>query len=115
MHKRVVFKDSWRLEISDLESRGIADHVTNVYGPQLIDFCKNNNIFILNGRISPDADSPKRTCKNSSTVDYFLCTAHVFEFVSNLEIQEYSCLYSDAHCPISSAINIRETTPMESI
>ena len=91
-------------------SRSTADHVTNVYGPQLIDFCKNNNIFILNGRISPDSDSPKRTCKNSSTVDYFLCTAHVFEFVSNLEIQEYSCLYSDAHCPISLAINIRDVS-----
>ena len=41
-------------------------------------------------------------------MDYFLCTAYVLEFVSKLEIQEDSCLYSDAHCPIALAINIRD-------
>ena len=45
----------------------------------------------------------KRTCKNSSSVDYFSATAHVFEFINTFEIEDFNCLY-----PISLAINIRD-------
>ena len=46
------------------------DSVTNVYGSQLEDFCKYNNIFLLNGRLGTDHITSKLTCKDCSTVDY---------------------------------------------
>ncbi|MEW8547931.1 MAG: hypothetical protein AB2693_30870, partial [Candidatus Thiodiazotropha sp.] len=87
--------------------RNVIDNVTNAYGYQLADLKKNNNIFILNGRINPDRSEPKLTCKDSSMVDYFLSSACMFEFVNSLEILEFNSLFSDVHCPISVAINIR--------
>lgn len=82
------------------------DSSSNVYGKQLIEFCKNNNIFILNGRIGPDAISPKLTCKNSSTVDYVLSSANNFEFLSSFKVLDFDHLFSDAHCPLSLEIKI---------
>lgn len=79
--------------------RNNADSSTNAYGYQLVDFCKNNNIFVLNGRF--DSSNPRLTCKNSSVVDYVLSTAHNFELITFFKIHEFDSLYSDAHCPIS--------------
>ncbi|MCG8046717.1 MAG: reverse transcriptase domain-containing protein [Candidatus Thiodiazotropha endolucinida] len=86
-----------------------ADSVTNVYGSQLVDFCKYNNIFILNGRYGQDRITPKLTCKDRSTVDYILTSAENFGVISHFEILDYNYLYSDAHCPISLSININAT------
>ena len=58
----------------------------------------------MNGRFSQN--SSNLTCKNSSTVDYFLSSAHHFEFGSSFLISEFDSLYSDAHCPISLTINL---------
>ena len=80
-------------------NRQNADPSTNAYGYQLADFCKNNNMFILNGRL--DTGQPKLTCKNSSTVDYILSTARNFEILASLYIHEFDSLFSDAHCPLS--------------
>ena len=55
-----------------------ADYVTNVYGRNLLELCKNNNLFILNGRIGQDRLCPKVTCKDRSTVDYILSTVGDF-------------------------------------
>ena len=41
------------------------------YGYKFIVFCKDNSLSILNGRLD---GSSKVTCKNVSTVDYFLCS-----------------------------------------
>ena len=38
-----------------------ADLTTNNYGHQLIDFCKNNDLFILNGRLENNTDVPKNS------------------------------------------------------
>ena len=53
--------------------------VDNSYGRQMIEFCKTNNIFILNGRFSSDIVHPKLTCKNSSTVDYALSSSYILQ------------------------------------
>ena len=45
----------------------------------LLDICKTNNLFIVNGRIGDDkTKSGKLTCKNSSVVDYCICTCSFF-------------------------------------
>ena len=83
--------------------RSSADPKTNAYGYQLTDFCKNNNVFILNGRL--DYHEPKLTCKNSSTVDYFVSTAFNFDLLSTITTHEFDALLSDAHCPVSLTLN----------
>ena len=47
-----------------------ADLITNIYGNQMLGFCKSNDLSILNGRLGTDAIRPKLTCKDRSTVDY---------------------------------------------
>ena len=88
-------------------SRRNDDVTVNQYGNQLIEFCKNNNIFILNGRFG--ADSSKLTCKNKSTVDYVLSTAFNFKMISAVHVLEFDSLFSDAHCPISVTLEMRNT------
>ena len=90
--------------------RKSADKIINMYGYQLIEFCKNNNIFIINAKIGKDAVSPELTCKNSSTVDYVLSTAYNFEIIKSFSVLEFNMLYSDAHCPLSIDILIRNVT-----
>jgi hypothetical protein len=41
----------------------------NDYGYKLIDLCKNNDIYIVNGRVGGDKYVGGLTCKSSSTVD----------------------------------------------
>ena len=58
--------------------RNTVDTMTNAYGYQLLDFCRSNDIFIVNGRFGLDSITPKLMCKDASTVDYFLTTASIF-------------------------------------
>ena len=85
--------------------RNSADQSINSYGYNLLDFCKNNNLFILNGRIGNDCAQPQLTCKNSSTVDYFISSAHVMPNILDFHVHEFSPLYSDAHCPVALTLN----------
>ena len=86
--------------------RKTADRNINMYGRYLLDFSKNNNIFILNGRAGTDYSNPKLTCKERSTVDYFLSSATVFKYINTFEVHEFSSLFSDAHCPVSMSITV---------
>ena len=80
-------------------NRKSADSTINNYGKQFIDFCKSSNTFIWNGRIGTDAISPRLTCKNTSTIDYFTSTSFVFKNVIDFCVEEFCDLFSDAHCP----------------
>ena len=74
------------------------------YGNKLIDFCKNNNFVILNGRCGTDKNIGNTTCKNSSVVDYVLMYTEMQLYVKNFYVNEFSVLLSDVHCPISVII-----------
>ena len=67
--------------------RKSADTSINVYGYQMIDFCKSNDLFILNGRFGEDKISSKLTCKDASTVDYFISSSqivgHIAKFMTS--------------------------------
>lgn len=78
--------------------RNSADLAVNFYGQQLLDFCKYNNIFLINGRIGTDKLTPKTTCKDRSTIDYFISSVYNFPFLGSLEVIDFENLYSDAHC-----------------
>ena len=86
--------------------RKTADKNINMYGRYLLEFCKSNNIFILNGRAGADYSNPKLTCKEKSTVDYFLSSATVFKHINEFQVHDFSSLFSDAHCPVSMSITI---------
>ena len=88
--------------------RKIVDTSVNNYGREIINLCKNNDIFILNGRINPDFYEPKLTCRNASVVDYFLSTADVFENIISLQVNEFCELYSDVHCPVEITLRTKQ-------
>ena len=86
--------------------RSSADQVRNVYGNQLIEFCKNNDLFIVNGRLNKSNSPPKTTCKDKSTIDYFISTAYNFDFLHSFEVQDFNSLFSDSYCPLSLEIDV---------
>ena len=84
--------------------RNSSDETVNSYGQNLLEFCKFNNIFILNGRLGSDYYLPKLTCKNKSTVDYVLLSPFLFELLEYFSVHDFSSLFSDAHCPVSISL-----------
>lgn len=53
-------------------NRKSMDKHTNNNGFKLLDICKNNNLFILNGRLDNDMDVGKFSFRNTSVIDYIL-------------------------------------------
>jgi hypothetical protein len=53
-------------------NRTSQDIVKNQYGNRLLELCKCNDLFIVNGRIGGDKNIGKLTCKNSNIVDYVI-------------------------------------------
>ena len=45
------------------------DKWINQYGRRILDFCKTNTLYIVNGRIGEDRYHGRVTCKGNSTVD----------------------------------------------
>ena len=54
------------------------DNKTNTTGYWLIDTCKNNNLFIVNGRFGKDKGIGATTFRDKSLIDYTLCSAESF-------------------------------------
>ena len=93
--------------------RNSADETMNSYGYGLLDLCKNKNLFILNGRLGTDYLHPSLTCKNKSTIDYFISSAYVLPSIKEFHVGEFSPLFSDVHSPVTLTIGIehvRDTT-----
>ena len=99
------FYDVYILDDLDIPRlRNNPDDIVNTYGRKLISFCKNNNMFVLNGRVGKDK-SGKPTSKNNSVVDYAISSAHLLRKVEHFEILEFSKLFSDIHSPVSLRIS----------
>ena len=52
-------------------------------------------------------ESGKLTCKNSSVVNYCICTCSFLHFVYNFNVLEFCRLYSDIHSPIITNLKIK--------
>jgi hypothetical protein len=50
----------------------------NTYGHMLLDFCRKNNIYIVNGRVGKDKLIGECTCQDVSMIDYFLSSSKLF-------------------------------------
>ena len=82
------------------------DKTSNEYGHDLLQFCKNTGLRIINGRLGDDAGIGKFTCikKNgSSVVDYVLCKQGMFPLINYFVVDEPNIL-SD-HCIVSFSLN----------
>ena len=87
--------------------RKSADHSTNIYGKQLLEFCQGNDLFIINGRIGQDMIDPKATCKDRSTIDYFICSPNMIQYVCIFSVLDFSPFFSDSHCGIELRIDVQ--------
>lgn len=83
------------------------DKNTNYYGNQMLEFCKATNLLIMNGRIGDNIQDTTFSCKDKSTIDYFLSTANLFDIFTNLRVLDFNPLFSDAHCPVSILAEVR--------
>ena len=95
-------------------SRNSPDLIINSYGRKLLDFCKNNNMFILNGRLDGDKIG-KPTSRNLSVVDYVLSSTSCLSKIFGFEVLEFSKLYSDIHAPLFLCLrtcNVISETPI---
>lgn len=82
------------------------DVKTNNTGYWLIDICKNNNLFIVNGRFGKDKGIGSATFRDKSVIDYTICTAESFDFLNEFEVVELDTLFSDGHCLLSWSLTI---------
>ncbi|VDI65868.1 Hypothetical predicted protein [Mytilus galloprovincialis] len=93
-------------ELNMLSIRKSKDISKNTYGNALLDICKNNNLFILNGRVNGDKEGIF-TCRSSSVVDYFICSFELLDHVVNMHVDTFSSLYSDVHCPLTLLLKFK--------
>ena len=82
-----------------------SDTGVNNYGYKMVEFCIDNNMYILNGR--GNIDSCRTTCKNVSTIDYFLSSPNIIPLLQTLYVHEFCHLLSDLHNAVSLDISIQ--------
>ena len=87
-------------ELGIPRNRNNLDKVKNGYENKLLEFCKGNSLFLLNGRVGENRHEGGLACKNLSTVDYCLCSVKLLKCVNNFRILDFSSLYSDIHSPL---------------
>jgi hypothetical protein len=73
-------------------NKTVKDSIVNNYGYKLVDLCRNNDIYIVNGRIGSDRHVGGVTCKNCSTVDYVITSVYIFELIQSFDIIDFCSL-----------------------
>lgn len=53
----------------------------NSHGSKLLSMCKNNNVFICNGRAGDDKGVGRVTSNQTSLIDYLILSPDLFPFV----------------------------------
>ena len=77
----------------------------NRSGDILLELCRGNNLFIVHGRIGDDyPESGRLTCRNSSVVDYYICSPCFFEYFCNFKVVD-SLLPNTASNDIQQHVN----------
>jgi len=97
------FIENFTSTLDDLKmplNRYNMDNSKNRYGNLLLNFCKGNSMFIVNGRVGKDQKIGRFTCKNASVVDYCISSSELLKSFTEFDILETSKLYSDVHTPL---------------
>ena len=85
------------------EERNNKDTTVNCNGELLIEFCKANNLRIVNGRCGNDkgrSDFTFNSQNGSSTIDYCIVSPNFCPHISNFEVDILDKGLSDFHSPI---------------
>ena len=96
-------------------NRSSKDTVLNNEGKFLIDICKSNSLFIMNGRCGQDRGIGEFTFKNTSVIDYSIASARALQFVQNFNILELDCLFSDGHSLLTTYLNLKASDDRKKI
>ena len=78
-------------------NRKSLDQTTNNIGFKLLDICKNNNLFILNGRTGKDKHRCNLTFRHSSVFDRTLASVDSLELLKYFDIIVTDLIFSDEH------------------
>jgi hypothetical protein len=82
-----IYSNAAMLESNNIcLERTSMDQRINSYGHKLLDMCKSNGIYIVNGKLELDKGVGKTTCKDASVVDYCLATVDLFTNITDFEI-----------------------------
>ena len=69
------------LKRSDIDVKRVSkDRTVNAFGRTLLEFCRNSDMVILNGRAFGDKGIGATLCKGKSIVDYVMCTYFCISF-----------------------------------
>ena len=79
----------------------------------MLDICKNNNLFLVNGRIGCDKAVGNYTFRNISVLDYCIVSLNMLEFYQDFEVVETDPLFSDGHCLLRSILQFDSLIPNE--
>ena len=96
---RSDFTDISILDELNIQRIRISPDNVNGYGRTNSEFCKNNQMLILNGRIRKDKFG-RPISRNLSVVDYIISTAYFLKNVNDFEVLDFSKLFSDVHSPL---------------
>ena len=61
----------------------------NSHGYKLIELCKNNNLFIVNGRVCDDKRIGKITGKGTSVVDYDIASLYILQNIIKFKVLDF--------------------------
>ena len=73
------------------------DTKTNARGYTLIDICRSNDLFILNGRYGEDKNVGQFTFRDKSVIDYVMATTQGFHLLHKFSITDTDNLFSGGH------------------
>ena len=91
--------------------RNSKDKQINNEGRILLEICRSNNLFILNGRCGEDKGKGEFTFKQCSVIDYSMVSAQALKFVSNFEICELDPLFTDCHSLFKTTLKFINVPP----
>ena len=72
-----------------------------------LEICKNNEVFIFNGRLGEDCGVYKPNTTYHTTVDCFLGSPSVMQLVETLKILDFAPMLSDVHCGLHAKFRFR--------
>ena len=92
-------------------NRSSQDPTTNKQGEVLLGLCKSKNMFILNGRCDKDKNIGKFTFRDTSVIDYVICSPDCLGKVKSFEITDLDTLFADGHSLLSIVISLPKPIP----
>ena len=89
-------------------ARSNTDTKTNNFGYWLIDIYVNDNLFIVNGKVGKDKGAGHKKFRDTSTIDYTLCAADCFSFLTYFVVVQLDPVFSDGHALLSWSLNVNK-------